>query len=88
MFVSRKHFARGGLLLGSLFVSIHLRMILYLHVHVAFHRDLAFTDEGDPTILRKASACAEEAPHHIDAFAAIIIKMKEIIVDDKTQKAR
>ena len=88
MFVSRKHFAKGGLLLGSLFVSIHLRMILYVHVHVAFHLDLAFTDEGDPTILQKASVTAEEAPHHIIAFAACITEMKEIIAGDKTQKAR
>ena len=87
MFVSRKHFARGGLLLGSLFVSIHMRMILYLHVHVSFHLDLVFTDEGDPTILRKAQACVEEAPHHIDACSAMITKMKEIIADDKAQKA-
>jgi len=63
-------------------------MIIYLHVHVAFHLALVSTDEGDPTILRKASASAEEAPHHIDAFSAIITKMKEIIADDKTKKAR
>ena len=63
-------------------------MILHLHVHVAFHIDLAFTDQGDAKILEKASATAEEAPHHIDAFALCINKMKEVIIEDKTQKAR
>ena len=88
MCVSRRPLARGGLLLGGLLVSILLRMILHLHVHVAFHIDLAFTDQGDAIILRKASVTAEEAPHHLDAFTACINKMREIIIDDKTQKSR
>ena len=61
---------------------------LFVNVHVAFHIDLAFTDEGDSEILEKAFVTAEEAPHHTDAFALCINKMKEVIIEDKTQKAR
>ena len=69
-------------LLGGLLVSI------LLNAHVAFHIDLAFTDQGDAEILEKASATAEEAPHQIDASALCINKMKEVIIEDKAQKAR
>ena len=78
----------GGLLLGEASLLGGLLVSILLNVHVAFHIDLAFTDQGDSEILEKASVTVEEAPHHIDAFASCINKMKEVIIEDRTQKAR
>ena len=77
----------GSLLLGEPSRLGGLLGSILLNVHVALHIDFAFTDQGDAKILEKASATAEEAPHHIDAFASCINKMKEVIIEDRTQKA-
>ena len=77
----------GGLLLGEASLLGGLIVNILLNVHVAFHIDLAFTDQGDSKILEKASVTAEETPRHIDAFALCINKMKEVTIEDKTQKA-